>query len=239
MRDVPRGAQRTARARGGPGEAVAVLHLPRVLPAVHPRGGGRRPVPGRPGGRVSRPRPAAHRRGLERAADPSGHGLLLLQLGAGPRGGRISQPGRGDRVRTGPGGLGPAGRRLPAARGAGPRRRGHPGEPCWPRGERSPPDPPCCSSPGGPIPPDPPGISNPPGPGPGKLRGIPDPGRRVLLAGRGAADEMAGLRRRRRSPRGSRDLPGWLAAARGAAERQRGMPGPLEPELGERSTWPT
>ena len=37
----------------------------------------------------------------------------------------VPQPGRGDRVRAGPGRLGPAGRRPPAARHAGPRRRGH------------------------------------------------------------------------------------------------------------------
>ncbi len=44
--------------------AVPRVHLPRVLPAVHPRGSGRRPVPGRARARLPRPGPPAHRRGL-------------------------------------------------------------------------------------------------------------------------------------------------------------------------------
>ena len=97
-------------------QAVDRLHLPRLLPPVHLRGRGGRAVP--VGARAGPPRPrhAAGRRGLERAADPGRDGVLLRQLGARPGGRGLSEPGGHDRVRTRPGGVGPAGRRLPAAR---------------------------------------------------------------------------------------------------------------------------
>ena len=123
--DVQRGPHRPARAPGGHRQAVAGLRLPRVLPAVHPRRRGGRPVPGRARAGLSRPGPAADRRGLERAADPGRDGLFLLQLGAGPGGGGLPEPGRADRMRARPHGLGPARRHAPAARGDGARRRGH------------------------------------------------------------------------------------------------------------------
>ena len=111
------------------GEAVARLHLPRLLPALHPRGrgGGRyRAVPERVHHDPDRPLTDADWNELQ---IPVAMAFFFFNSDAGPGGGGLPEPGRGDRVRARPRGLGPAGRRPPAAGRAGARRRGHLREP--------------------------------------------------------------------------------------------------------------
>ena len=90
LRDVQRGPHRPARAPGGHREALDSLAAARATCFSPTRG---RPEAGTGRARASLPRPgpAADRRGLERAADPGRDGLLLLQLGAGPGGGRVTR----------------------------------------------------------------------------------------------------------------------------------------------------
>src|SRR5262249_37495911 len=110
VRDVRDSDRGRARARRERRESRSPLHLPRLLPALHERGGrageaARRPRPLPLGSRVR-----ARRGAVGRAADPGAHGVLLPQRVARPRRCLLSEPGRRDRV-------GAAARRVAGARG--------------------------------------------------------------------------------------------------------------------------
>ena len=124
VRDVRRAGRGRPLARGQPGQPPDPVHLPGLLPALHPPGGGRGPLPGGARPLPARPGVPARRRRLGRPPDPGAGRLLLPQLRPGPGGRLLPEPGRGHRVAAPAGGLGRRGRRQPGHDRPRARRRG-------------------------------------------------------------------------------------------------------------------
>ena len=102
----------------------APLRLPRVLSALHPRGGGPGPVPGGAAALRGRAGLPPHGEPVGDPPDPGRHRVLLLQLPARAHGGLLPGPGRRNGIAAAPGHVGRAEARQPAPRHSRRRRRG-------------------------------------------------------------------------------------------------------------------